>query len=713
MSGGTITRRFKGPRNSLDAEREEFLRQMAVAMSKAINKEECAVKEKHLRITILGTHKEQGANYFWDNVLRLQIEGHPIIAWKFCHVFHKVMREGHLNVLKDSAKYKTKLKELGKYWGHLKDDYGTLILHYCKLVLTKLEFHSRNPEIPGNLVLSDAAIVALGDGDVNNLFQIAIEALDYQDEILALQRKVFDSMDMGRANSLTNMGQCRLAPLILCIQDSSCLYDYLVKILFYLHARCPKDTLSGHRERFNGQFKALKQFFYTSSNLQYFKHLVSIPPLPELPPNFMNASEFESYVPFRVTVHGHEEDRESISSEGVLVDFAAPVSPPPTPSPRPVETMPTQSASNGRDDIYEKEAIITSLRHDLDDTKALLQRLRNEYTGSLEQAQNRALQLEHELSAVKDESRDVIEENERYRSQAALLQNENNSQTARQLEESEKKAASNEDKFKKMKDVYSKLREEHIGVLSKLGTLQKETEGAKKEAADAADAVRASSHRLEALSLEKDQLLGASSEAAALRERLSLFQRDGDSVLRQCQDMIKGAVEEGDDPAQLSVGCSPEFVLSLTHSIKSRLNEGDGGSVPVHFLHQISHLLSFLKATANAAPTGKGAALLQSHSALADASLDYLGKKKDGQSATLERVNEEVVKVEEQVQGLLGRMGDVDKDKIGGMMDQVENDSFVEGSFAMTWIVDDFVGRYDVSPNYILHNVIVEFHRCE
>jgi hypothetical protein len=46
---------------------------------------------------------------------------------------------------------------------------------------------------------------------------------------------VFGSLDMSRSNSMTNAGQCRLAPLIPCIQDSSQVYDFIVKLLFKLH----------------------------------------------------------------------------------------------------------------------------------------------------------------------------------------------------------------------------------------------------------------------------------------------------------------------------------------------------------------------------------------------------------------------------------------------------------------------------------------------
>lgn len=47
--------------------------------------------------------------------------------------------------------------------------------------------------------------------------------------------KVFSSMDRNRSNSMTDSGQCKLSPLIMCIQESAILYDFCVKFLFKLH----------------------------------------------------------------------------------------------------------------------------------------------------------------------------------------------------------------------------------------------------------------------------------------------------------------------------------------------------------------------------------------------------------------------------------------------------------------------------------------------
>lgn len=54
-------------------------------------------------------------------------------------------------------------------------------------MITKLDFHRRNPGFPGNLVLSEEDLNRIGDNDVNNYFQMCVEMFDYIDEILGLQ----------------------------------------------------------------------------------------------------------------------------------------------------------------------------------------------------------------------------------------------------------------------------------------------------------------------------------------------------------------------------------------------------------------------------------------------------------------------------------------------------------------------------------------------
>lgn len=65
---------------------------------------------------IIGTFQEKSGETFWRCVTKLPLQEHRIVAWKFCHVLHKVLREGHPNVLASSQRHKTLLQDLGKLW---------------------------------------------------------------------------------------------------------------------------------------------------------------------------------------------------------------------------------------------------------------------------------------------------------------------------------------------------------------------------------------------------------------------------------------------------------------------------------------------------------------------------------------------------------------------------------------------------------------------
>ncbi len=49
-------------------------------------------------VAIIGTHQEKSGMLFWNIISKLPLQDHPIVSWKFCHVLHKVLREGHTQV---------------------------------------------------------------------------------------------------------------------------------------------------------------------------------------------------------------------------------------------------------------------------------------------------------------------------------------------------------------------------------------------------------------------------------------------------------------------------------------------------------------------------------------------------------------------------------------------------------------------------------------
>ncbi|KAK3598340.1 hypothetical protein CHS0354_026598 [Potamilus streckersoni] len=461
-------------KTTLELERENFEKSQAVAINKAINNQETPVKEKHLRNTILGTFTDHGGNLFWTITIRLPLQANPIVAWKFCQVLHKLLREGHRNVLKDSLRYRSNIIEIGKLWGHLKEGYGRLIAAYCTLVVQKMDFQKKYPEIPGNLLMDDEKYAHVCGSDVNNYFEISVDMLDYMDEILHLQEVVFGSLDKSRANSMTNSGQCRLAPLILCIQDSCQLYDYIVKSLFKLHSSLPQDTLTGHRDRFLSAYKRLKQFYYSSSNLQYFKNLVQVPALPEEPPNFLIASDFSKHVKPVAVVPEPEPDPEPEPVEVVdLVDTAVPA---------PQETLrPSHFSFNGGPtvpEVDERDLLIERLTKEVRALRAELERVKAEDQKTISALKEEISKLEKILSELRVSADKALKENNSLQKQ--LAEAKILAGASVKLTEAEKQAKQSEEKFKKMKEVYNKLRDEHVTLLRTHGEVVKQQSSDKK-----------------------------------------------------------------------------------------------------------------------------------------------------------------------------------------------------------------------------------------
>lgn len=158
---------------------------------------------------------------------------------------------------------------------------------------------------------------------------------------------------------MTAAGQCRVAPLISCVQDASPLYDCLVRIMFKLHSHLPNDLLTGHRERFRTVFQQLRGFFDTSRNLQYFVNLIQVPKLPEMAPNFSSQVDFGEYQA-PVVVMPEEVIEPELVENLVDVNMVAPPSPPPPPvhevpvhrqpPPPPPPTVDFEALIRGRDD---------------------------------------------------------------------------------------------------------------------------------------------------------------------------------------------------------------------------------------------------------------------------------------------------------------------------------------------------------------------------
>ncbi|XP_034460356.1 huntingtin-interacting protein 1 isoform X1 [Hippoglossus hippoglossus] len=515
--------RRTGGANSLELEKESFERGQAVSINKAINTQEVAVKEKHARTCILGTHHEKGAHTFWAAINRLPLSSNAVLCWKFCHVFHKLLRDGHPNVIKDSMRNKADLTDMSRMWGHLSEGYGKLCSIYLKLLITKMEFHIKNPRFPGNLQMSNRQLDEAGENDVNNFFQLTVEMFDYLECELNLFLSVFSSLDMSRSVSVTAAGQCRLAPLIQVILDSSHLYDYTVKLLFKLHSCLPADTLQGHRDRFQEQFKKLKSLFYRSSNLQYFKRLIQIPQLPENPPNFLRASALSEHISPVVVIPAESSSPESehMVETDDLVDTDVPS------LPVAVETkfddlFGTSAAidpfnfnsQNGmrKDD---KDRLIEQLTREIQALKDELESFRVESGRLCQVLRGRVSELEAELAEQSHLRLQALGECEFLKAELDDLRRvrEDTEKEQRSLTEIERKAQANEQRYTKLKEKYTELVQSHADLLRKNAEVTRQMTVAQ-TAQDEVDVVRK----------EMQEKVKAAQESADIQERDQLEQ---------------------------------------------------------------------------------------------------------------------------------------------------------------------------------------------
>lgn len=166
---------------------EREYNQLAVNIGTAVNSFEAPVKAKHIRAAIDGTFLSNGVHAFWAISLRQPLQDNRITAWKFCHVFHEIIREGNPLVVQQSMLHQSMITEMGELWGKLNDGFGVCIKFYTKLLVAKLSFHNRNPRIPGNLILQHAEFDKIAGNDINVYFQLAAEMFDYLEGIVALQ----------------------------------------------------------------------------------------------------------------------------------------------------------------------------------------------------------------------------------------------------------------------------------------------------------------------------------------------------------------------------------------------------------------------------------------------------------------------------------------------------------------------------------------------
>ncbi|XP_051541772.1 huntingtin-interacting protein 1-related protein-like [Myxocyprinus asiaticus] len=531
---------------ALAAEKEQFVKLQLQSINKCITSAEAPIKEKYGRKIILGTHKEGGAVTFWSHAVNLPLSSNAILSWKFCHMVHKLLRDGHPNTLRDSRGQTASIRQMGILWGSLHDRYGHIVALYTKLLCVKIDFHLKLLEIPPNLEAPEEVLDKAIATDINKVFDMTGDALDYMEAALKLQETVFRQMESNSTSSTTVVGQCRLAPLVQVIQDCGPLYHFLVKLLFKLHSRIPVDALLGHRERFREQFNSLTQFFERARGIEFFKTIIQIPDLPAEPPNFLRAASLADHVkPVVVQNQGIPDDDDTDTqldfNEGQSYQMYYGFN----------QYDPT------RDLPEQRETEADTLRMELEVVKPELELVKVEAQRAVVYLKSQVNKLESELEDQRTHKQMALVENERLRMEVDTLRAQTAVAASIQAtaEDAGSRAQTAQMHFTRLKEKHAELVSRHADLMRKNTEVVKQLSSTQKAQEELVVAKQQMAVEIEQLRQENSTQLEAQK---AEIEHLKLELQTGKAEMSHVHNALQTKEKAGDQLSSVLVGLQAE-----------------------------------------------------------------------------------------------------------------------------------------------------------
>ncbi|XP_041916368.1 huntingtin-interacting protein 1-related protein-like isoform X2 [Alosa sapidissima] len=529
---------------ALAADKEQFVKSQLNSITKCINTSETSLKEKHARNIILGTHKEGGAVTFWSHAVSLPLSSNAILSWKYCHMVHKILRDGHPNSLKDTYGHCPSIKQMGSLWGSLHDRYGHIVALYVKFLAIKIEFHKKHSTIPVTLEASEDVLERAMAVDINRVYEMTLEVLDYMDAALKLEETAFGQLDTHEISPTAVVAQCRLAPLVLVIQDCSPLYHLLVKLLFKLHSRVPVDSLLEHRERFRNQFNGLTAFFKRARDIEFFRKIIEIPELPESPPNFLRAAALAEHVKPVVVTQPEVAEEQPAWGEGPAMGY-------------PMSYAYNQYPEPSEDGFEIREPEVETLRKQLEAIKPELHSLKAEAQRSVTHLQTQVLQLEAELEEQRDQKQVALVEREQMRMELDMLRAAGHATQFAAVEEAGSRAQAAQMHFSKLKEKHADLVSRHADLMRKnaetvkqLSSMQEAKEelikGRRQLAEDLERMRMGNSSQLQNQQLEIDRLRRELDSSRAQMAQVNSTLHNKEQASEQMNSMLQGLQAERD-----------------------------------------------------------------------------------------------------------------------------------------------------------------------
>ncbi|OMP88929.1 Endocytosis protein end4 [Diplodia seriata] len=287
--------------------------ELAINIRKATSIDETAPKRKHVRAAIVYTWDHKNSDSFWAGMKvwviprELRSKGgldvnhrQPILAdevqtFKALITIHKVLQEGHPVVLKQAQTHIGFLESLqrGVSGGEGIRGYAPLISEYVYYLMAKLAFHRQHPEFNGTFEYEEY-ISLKSINDPNEGYETISDLMTLQDQIDSFQKLIFSHFRNGSNN------ECRISALVPLVQESYGIYKFITSMLRAMHTTLGDDeALAPLRGRYDAQHYRLVKFYYECSNLRYLTSLITVPKLPQDPPNLLSEDEDRPALPAR------------------------------------------------------------------------------------------------------------------------------------------------------------------------------------------------------------------------------------------------------------------------------------------------------------------------------------------------------------------------------------------------------------------------------
>lgn len=159
--------------------------------------------------------------------------------------------------------------------------------------MAKLAFHRQHPEFNGTFEYEEY-ISLKSINDPNEGYETISDLMTLQDQIDSFQKLIFSHFRNGSNN------ECRISALVPLVQESYGIYKFITSMLRAMHTTLGDDeALAPLRGRYDAQHYRLVKFYYECSNLRYLTSLITVPKLPQDPPNLLSEDEDRPALPAR------------------------------------------------------------------------------------------------------------------------------------------------------------------------------------------------------------------------------------------------------------------------------------------------------------------------------------------------------------------------------------------------------------------------------